>query len=426
MPDRLPASPAAPSRSLGRSDLVALVVNCIIGAGILGLPGRVYGQAGELTLPLLGIAALLALSIAACLADLGSRFGGAGGPPLYVEAAFGPTAGFAVGWLSWVSTVLAAASLLNLTLDYLKPLVGIANDGTGHTLLIVALAVLLTVLNLAGVRHAARTGNLLTIFKILLIGGVALLSLVFVAPAEAVPPPPPLRPANALVLLFFAFVGFERATAVAAEAVRFHRNLPFALLAGVAAVVALYALVFFACVSRIPDLAGDGRPFMTLAERAWGPEAGAGIAIGAVLVLLGTLLTQFLTAPRLLLPLADGRRLPRVVGRLFGPEGLPAVAIAITGAAIAALALTGDFVSSLTAATASRLLVFVACCLALARLPHTREAGFRVPGGRPAALIVAAACTAVLTLGIGAEWRPLALLIGIGAALFLVGRLLRR
>ncbi len=93
----------------------------MVGAGILGLPGRVFALAGDRTGWVLAAAATLSIAVTLCLADLAGRFEAPSGPVEYCRAAFGEAAGFAAGWLSWTATVLAAASLLNLFADLVAP-----------------------------------------------------------------------------------------------------------------------------------------------------------------------------------------------------------------------------------------------------------------------------------------------------------------
>ena len=91
-------------RALGRWDLVAFVINGILGAGIFGLPAKVHALLGAVW----GIIAIIASAllmgvIIACFAEVSSRFRETGGPYLYAQEAFGPTVGFLVGWLLWLA-----------------------------------------------------------------------------------------------------------------------------------------------------------------------------------------------------------------------------------------------------------------------------------------------------------------------------------
>ncbi len=136
-------------------------------------------------------------------------------------------------------------------------------------------------------------------------------------------------------------------------------------------------------------------------------------------------------APRLVLALARAGQLPALAGRLAPRLRTPDFAILTTGAVAIALALGGDFVRTLAASSASRLLIFVGCAAAQLRL--RREAGapgarFRLPLGAAVATFVLVACGALLAAA-SAELARVAVLMLVGGLLWLISngkRLFRR
>ena len=90
-------------RGISRVHLVALSVNCIIGAGILGLPSRAFALSGAYSLAAWLVCGVLVGGIALCFAEVSSRYRESGGPYLYALRAFGPGVGFVTGWLTWLS-----------------------------------------------------------------------------------------------------------------------------------------------------------------------------------------------------------------------------------------------------------------------------------------------------------------------------------
>src|SRR5690349_21281636 len=101
-------------RSLGRVDLVALIINAVIGAGIFGLPARIFGLVGDFSIVAFIVCAFFVALIVICFAEAGSRFCDTGGPYLYAREAFGPVVGFETGWLTWLARVSAFAANSNL------------------------------------------------------------------------------------------------------------------------------------------------------------------------------------------------------------------------------------------------------------------------------------------------------------------------
>ena len=107
-------SPEGLVRGIRKWDLVAVTINGIIGAGIFGLPAKVYSLIGSYSLIAFVACALVVLLIILCFAEVGSRFDETGGPYVYAREAFGPTVAFEVGWLIWLARLTAFAANCNL------------------------------------------------------------------------------------------------------------------------------------------------------------------------------------------------------------------------------------------------------------------------------------------------------------------------
>lgn len=161
------ATPTSLVRGIGRWDLVALGVNFIVGAGIFGLPGKVYSISGSASLIAYVLCALAVTLIILCFAEVGSRFDVTGGPYLYAREACGPLIGFEVGWLRWVSGVTTFAANCTLLVDYLSYLCPAANAGVWRAVVITTAILLLTTINVLGVREGAVASNILAVAKLL-------------------------------------------------------------------------------------------------------------------------------------------------------------------------------------------------------------------------------------------------------------------
>src|SRR5438309_7557856 len=106
-------------RGIRKWDLVAVAINAVIGAGIFGLPSKVFSLIGSYSLIAFVVCALVVMLIILCFAEVGSRFDETGGPYLYAREAFGPTVAFEVGWLIWLARLTAFAANCNLLVSYL-------------------------------------------------------------------------------------------------------------------------------------------------------------------------------------------------------------------------------------------------------------------------------------------------------------------
>src|SRR6476661_2546351 len=148
-----------PNRSLVRGirrwDLVAVTINGIIGAGIFGLPSKVYLLIGGYSLLAFVACALVVMLIILCFAEVGSRFEETGGPYLYAREAFGPTVAFEIGWLIWLARLTAFAANCNLLVNYLTYFWTGATSTFWKPTIIISVVIVLTVINILGVRQAA-------------------------------------------------------------------------------------------------------------------------------------------------------------------------------------------------------------------------------------------------------------------------------
>src|SRR5215216_62382 len=154
-------------REIGRWDLVAVAINGIIGAGIFGLPSKVFAQTGAYSLIAFIVCALVVVLIIVCFAEVGSRFSSTGGPYLYAREAFGPAVGFEVGWLMWLARLTAFAANCNLLIDYLGYFWPRASGTYWREAIIIVVVLLLAVINIRGVRNAALVSNVFTVGKLI-------------------------------------------------------------------------------------------------------------------------------------------------------------------------------------------------------------------------------------------------------------------
>jgi amino acid transporter len=416
-------TPARMVRGIGRWDLVALMCNITIGSGILGLPSKLFGLTGAYSLLALFLCALLIAIVAICFAEVGSRFTHSGGPYLFTRTAFGTAPGFIVGWLYWVSRVFAFATICNLLVGYVERALP-ALQGPGRRLAIVSVVVIVIALvNLVGVRHATILSNGLTTLKVSLL---AVFGLVGIATASAGPvmpaaPPPVGDFSDAMLLGIFAFVGFESALVSAGETRDPRRDIPFAVAISLLAVVVLYAGVQIVCVATVPSLASSTAPFADAAVALWGARGEQVIAVGAVVIMLGTLNSGFLATSRLPFAMAEQGDMPAVLSRVHPRFRTPHVAI-IGSAAVAWLATAASsFLSSITLATSTRVVVYIAGCMALIVLRRRADvppAGFTAPFGRTMAVLASVLSLALLTNASVRELIQLAVAAGLGVGVY--------
>lgn len=416
---------AAPKllRGIGRWDLVALFLNAIIGAGIFGLPAHIHALVGSHALLVyFGCAVVVAL-IMLCFVEAASRFRETGGPYLYASVAFGPAIGFQVGWLTWLSRVFAFAALANLAVDYLAHFGGALDGGIWRSVLLTGVVVILAGANVSGVRTGITIVNVFTVGKLMPLVFFIVVGVSSLAPAELQPRewPGVNAMSSALLLLVFAFTGFEKAFVPAGETRDPERAMPFAALTALATVAVLYILIHAVTVSTLPDLANSPRPLADAADRLIGPTGGIIMVAGAAISVIGSLNGNMLAAPRLLFAMAERGQLPAPLAAVHQRYRTPHVAIVVTAAVMLAVSLSGSFLAGVAFSTLARLLSYGLTCAAI---PVLRRRGvgtspaFRVPGGGLIPAVALAWIGVLLATVSLVQWRDVALAIAFGALVF--------
>jgi APA family basic amino acid/polyamine antiporter len=365
-------------RGIGRWDLTAIAINTIIGAGIFGLPAKVHALIGTYSLIAFVFCAVIIGLIVLCYAEVSSRFSATGGPYLYAREAFGPLVGFEVGWLYWIVRVATFAANCNLFVTYLGFFDERLGTGLGRFAVISTIVIGLAAVNLVGVKQSALMTNLFTAGKLIPLFVFVLIGIFFVQPSnfsfEIVPQYGAFS--SAVLLLIYAFVGFEVAVVLGGETRDPQRSMPFALLTAVLVVALLYILIQVVSIGTLPGLASSERPLADAAAGFMGRFGAAFITLGALISILGNLNVGLLGGTRLLFAISEQRDLPSVLSATSERFKTPHISILLTAAVTLVLTLQSSFLTALAIATITRLLVYATTCLAL---PVFRKRGGDVP-----------------------------------------------
>lgn len=418
-------------RSISRWELVAVTINAVIGAGIFGLPSKAFALVGAYSIFSFLICALAATLIALCFAEVGSRFSSTGGPYLYSREAFGRVAGFEVGWLTWLARLTAFAANANLMVEYLGFFFPAAAAGTGRTLLLVAAITPFIVLNVIGIRDVTATGNVFAVGKLLPLAFFAGVGLFFARPANfALGPLPEFHTFSTSVLIaLYAFTGFEMAVIPGGEMKNPRRDLPAALLTGMAIIVTFYMLIQITCIGTLPELAASQRPLADAATRFLGGWGAILITVGILVSLAGNLNTLTLAASRLLFAMAEHGDLPPFLARIHGRFHTPVWSVVVTGLIVTTLSLAGTFISQLTISTLARLAAYTFTCAAVIALRRKKDAppaALRIPGGPVIAVCAIGIALWLLSNSTWHEARDAALAAAAGLVIHFAGRLAAR
>jgi APA family basic amino acid/polyamine antiporter len=412
-------------RGITRVHLVALLINGIVGAGILGLPSRAFALSGTYSLLAWLVCAVVVSGIGLCLAEVSSRYRDSGGPYLYALSAFGPAIGFMTGWLTWVSRVVALATICALVVDYAGALAGEAVTGTARIALLTALLGGLALVQLTGIRQTAWTSTLLTFAKLALLVAFIVAGLLLQGATvwPAVPPPSFRDFAATVAVLLFAFFGFENGTITTGETADPQRRMPLAIFASIGVATACYVLVQYVSIVGLPGLAQSQRPVADLSARLFGPAAAVFVAGGAIVMMLGTMFVVLLGASRMLMAMAEQAQLPAALARLHPRFRTPVTSILISMAAGLAAAVFSTFTSAVVVTVTTRVLTYVVICAALPvlrRRPDAVKPLFRVPFGTGVAALSALVSAALIVTSTLTEIVTTLVLAAVGWAVWLV------
>lgn len=425
-PARDPQEPLR--RELSAWGLWLLMVNGMIGAGIFGVPAEAERLAGAFSPWVFVLGALAIAPIMFCFAALASRFAGTGGPALYVGHAFGPFAGFQAGWAFYVARLTAFAANLNLlatSVAYLLP--GASGPVLRATLLVLVVGAMVWV-NVVGARTAIRSLGALTVLKLLPLLAMALAGAWFLDAGvlgAAARPPPAGELGAAILLVIYAYVGFESGLVPAGEAKHPRRDMPRALLWALATAALLYALIQAGAQAVLPELAQSARPLVDAGERWLGTTGAVLVLLGLLASVGGNLVGSMFTTPRITYRLGLDGQLPAWFAAVHPRHRSPANSVAVYGALALLLAVTGSFVWLAVLSVFARLLIYVACIAALpaaGRGAPADPAAFRLRGGWTVPGLALLACAGLASqVSLASVLATLALL-AVGSGLYALAR----
>ena len=374
-------------RTIGRWSLTALMVNSIVGVSIFKLPADLARNLGGWS-PLSCVAAGAGiLVIAGCIAEVSSRYEETGGLYLYARDALGRFAGLLVAWLTWLTRIAAPAAAANLVWTYSAKFFPRLEGGAGKFLFLFLLIGHLALFNYWGVKTGKNLSNFFTAVKV-----GFLLAFIFVGcwaivarPELRVPLSAPIVSAKSwfqtMLLLVYAYGGFEGALFVGGESTNPRRDTPMALLLALGIVCLIYTAVQYVTIATLPDAAMSARPLADAAQRFVGGSGSAAIAMAALISGYGYLSANVLHAPRITYALAEQGDFPGFFGAVHPRFRTPYVSILVYAALVFLFALIGNFQWNALLSAASRLSVYGAMALAvpILRSRNDGKAKFLLP-----------------------------------------------
>jgi len=304
----------------------------------------------------------------------------------------------------YLSQSTAPAANANLFVIYLAEFWPGVKQPWPRLLSLTLLVGVLTLINVLGVRQGTVLNNVFTGGKIVPLLIVIVAGAVFTI-SHPVPQGSTATPISsgtwlkAMVLLAFAFGGFESAVAPVSEFKNSQRDVAFSLFATAAGCTAIYALIQWAVVGVLGPSGTSDRPLAEVARVTMGRHGATLVAIGALVSVYGYLGSKLLGMPRVTMALAEHGDLPKIFGVVSARTRTPWFSILVYGALVWGLAIVGNFTGNVTLSVVSRVFHYGVTCAALIMLRRKQPDAvrFRLPAGPVWAVLGIVICVLLLS-----------------------------
>jgi basic amino acid/polyamine antiporter, APA family len=375
----LNSNPHALVRTIGRWSLTALMINSIVGVSIFKLPADLAGKLGWLSPLSCLFAGAGILVVAGCIAEVSSRYDETGGLYLYARDALGRFAGLLVAWLIWLTRIAAPAAAANLFCTYLAQFLPALASRRGEILILAVLIGHLALLNHIGVRTGQRVSDFFTSVKVgfllffVVAGTVAWFAHSELRVSFTLTPASTKDWLSAMLLLVYAYGGFEGALLVGGETKNPKRDTPLALLIALAGVGLLYTAVQVIVVALLPQAGASTRPLTDATGRFLGSAGAIAISLAALISAYGYLSANLLHAPRITFALAQQGDFPSFFGAIHPRFRTPHLSILIYATLVFTFSTFGNFEWNAVLSAVSRLAVYGAMAISVPLLRHRND-----------------------------------------------------
>jgi APA family basic amino acid/polyamine antiporter len=355
-------------RRLGLFTAVCVIVGDMIGTGIFSTTGYALGDMGSATLVLAlwVIGGIVAISGALSYAELSSIWPEAGGEYVYLKNTFGKLPAFMTGWVSLFVGFSAAVATSALVLtgylaEFLKNILGpqagavlLFSDPVFQKIIAIAIIVFFAVMHILGVRRGTIMQNILTVIKAMIVlallaGGLVASGLLnldrltagydglaasmlgglgwLLHPSVQTPGLPQI--ALTLLIIMFAYSGWNAATYIAGEIRQPAKNLPRALFWSTFGIMLVYVLLNVVYLLAVPTdkLVGQESVGAIAAGALFGEGVASVFSLGIAVILLSAVSAQMFIGPRVTFAMAKDRMLFGKLGTLHPKFETPHLAV---------------------------------------------------------------------------------------------------
>ena len=403
--------------------MVLLVINGVVGSGIFGLPAKTFKETGVYSIAAFGVCAIAVFIIILCFAEVSSRFTKTGGPYLYALSSFGRLPALLTGWLLLVTRFITYAALINLLVTYLSVFSDWFTQPSSRIITIILLTFLLALINHLGVKDSTRVNNFLTFAKLLPLFLFIIVGFLFIETKnfEIKHTPGFSSFSSTVLLLVFAFGGFESVLVNSGEVKDPGKNLPFALLLAALIIAVIYILIQIVSIGTLPTLATSSKPLAEAAGLFMGKTGATLIAIGALFSVTGTLNAIMLVGSRLPYAFSEEKQFPKIFSFIHPKYKTPTLSLLLFMAVTIIVSINYSFLSAASLSAITRVMIYAIVCISLIvlRKKNAAQTGyFKIRYGKFVAIAGIAITIWLLSSSGLKELKDVAVAIGIGLLIY--------
>lgn len=375
-------------KMLSLFDVVNLVVGTIIGADIYIAASFGAGLLGPASLIAWILAGLMAIIIALSFAECSSLVPRVGGPYAYAKDAFGDFIGFLSGWSLMIAEWTAIAVFPLAFVAYIKyffPNIPFEVQ----TIIKILFITILTCINYIGVKKAGRVNDILTVLKLAPIFILTIIGIVYfiIKPSVFISNFTPVAPLGfgglgaAIILIFWAYVGFELVTVPSDEIIDSKRTIPKAIGLGMGIVTLFYFVTNFIIVGVVPwqQLSQSPAPLTLAGYALMGGSGVLFIALGALLSISGSDEAGILSSARIPYAMAGDGLLPKIFAKKDPKYDTPHMALVIQGVITGVAAILGTISSLIILSVFTLLFCYILTCASVFPLRKKYGKGTKIP-----------------------------------------------
>ena len=288
-----------------------------------------------------------------------------------------------------------------------------------------------TLVNHIGVKDSTRVNNILTIAKLLPLTTFIIIGLFNIQP-DSLKITTEFQFSSfttSVLLLIFAFGGFESVLVNTGEIKNPRKNLPFALITAFIFITIFYCLIQLVSIGTLPELANSQKPIADAAQLFMGNWGGIMITIGAVISTTGTLNALVLAGSRLPFAFSQENQFPKLFSFIHPTRNTPTWSLLLFIVLTTGVSIAWTFLSALTMGSIIRVITYLMVSISMLRLRFLKKDQrdfFKVRYGNILALIAIGFAIWLLLSIKGEELRDVSIALGIGIAIYVVFELFKR